>query len=221
MRINRYIALATGVSRRQADVLIASSKVTVNSQPANAGQVINSADNVAVNGELITLPKSTTTIALNKPIGFVCSREGQGSKTIYELLPDRLHNLKPVGRLDKDSSGLLLLTDDGELANRLTHPKYQKEKTYEVALSKPLSKDDLAKITTEGIVIDKNRPSKLQLEPFNSGLTKWHVKISEGRNRQIRRTFGALGYSVIQLHRTQFGPYQLENLKNGNFTEAT
>src|SRR3990167_9874353 len=141
MRINKYVALATGMSRRAADAVIELGKITVNGQPATAGQQISSEDKVALDGKNINTSSKIQTIILNKPVGYVCSRDGQGSKTIYDLLPAELHNLKPVGRLDKDSSGLLLLTNDGELAHKLTHPSFQKEKVYEVELG-PLDETD-------------------------------------------------------------------------------
>src|SRR5690606_37238412 len=102
-------------------------RVTVNEHRAYIGQTVQLNDVVTLDGQVLNLPESHTTIMLNKPPGYVCSREGQGSKTIYKLLPEKYHSLKPVGRLDKNSSGLLLLTDDGELANRLTHPSFKKE----------------------------------------------------------------------------------------------
>lgn len=148
---------------------------------------------------------------LNKPAGYVCSRDGQGSRTVYDLLPPEMRALKPVGRLDKDSSGLLLLTNDGDLANNLTHPRYNKEKTYVVELHEPLSEPDRRKIG-QGVKLEDGI-SKLQIK--NPAGKSFTVVMSEGRNRQIRRTFEALGYTVTKLHRTKFGPYALENLGPG------
>jgi pseudouridine synthase len=151
---------------------------------------------------------------LHKPVGYVCSRDGQGSKTIYDLLPTKLHQLKPVGRLDKDSSGLLLLTNDGELANRLTHPSFEKEKVYEISLDKPLARPDRAQIE-QGVLLEDGL-SKLQVKPL--GNEHWQVTMREGRNRQIRRTFSALGYRLQALHRTQFGTYRLGRIAPGEYT---
>ena len=173
---------------------------------------------------------TTITIMLNKPVGYVCSREGQGSKTIYELLPEKYHTLKPIGRLDKDSSGLLLMTNDGPLANQLTHPSFEKEKVYEVLLDRSLKSPDMQKITGLGIFIGDGKPSNLRLREIKDSTfekdskrkllpsTYFQVTISEGRNRQIRRTFSALGYSVKRLHRTSFGPYRLKQLKVGDLS---
>src|SRR5690606_26190885 len=148
MRINRYVAVATGLSRRAADKAIEEGRVTVNGQVATPGQDVGDNDTVTLDGQRVTASAKTTTIMLNKPEGYVVSRSGQGSKTIYDLLPARYHRLKPVGRLDKDSSGLLLLTDNGQLAQELTHPKYEKTKVYEVDLDRPLAPDALRKLQT-------------------------------------------------------------------------
>lgn len=206
MRINQFIAQATGLSRRKADDLILDGNVTVNNQVAEAGQLVSSKDKIKINGQILGAQK-TRTILLHKPVGYVCSRNGQGNKTVYDILPSQLHSLKPVGRLDKDSSGLLLMTNDGELANSLTHPRYQKDKIYEVILDKPLSIEH--KKSIESGVKLSDYESKLKLK----GVSKnWIITMSEGKNRQIRRTFEALGYHVTSLHRTHFGPYSLGNL---------
>ena len=212
MRINRFIASSMGTSRRAADELIAAGHVKVNGQNASAGQEIIQNDNVTLSGKSLSLPQQTTTIMLNKPVGFVCSRVGQGSKTIYDLLPPELHNLKPVGRLDKDSSGLILLSNDGQLAHRLTHPSFQKEKLYKISLNKSLSDKDKRHIE-KGLALSDGI-SSLKLEGENKS---WLVTMSEGRNRQIRRTFSALNYTIRDLRRIQFGSYMLGDLKEGQY----
>ncbi len=217
MRLNKFLALATGMSRRAADKAIANGEVLINGTAAELGQVINPEQGtVTWQGKAVRLPEGTSTIMLYKPRGYVCSRDGQGSKTVYDLLPARLNSLKPVGRLDKDSSGLLLLTNDGDLAHKLTHPSFQKEKTYTVELSSKLSEQDEQIISSTGIQL-ADGPSRLMLESLNTERTRWRVKMSEGRNRQIRRTFQAAGYEVITLHRTDFGVYSLGDLKPGEF----
>ncbi len=209
MRINKYIASSTGLSRRVADKAVEQGNVTVNGVPATPGQEVNAGDVVSVSGKTLTPPTQTQTIMLNKPVGYVVSRDGQGSKTVYDLLPPELHHLKPIGRLDKDSSGLLLLTNDGQLAQELTHPRYQKTKIYEVQLSTPLAPLHRQMISDHGLQLTDG-PSKLQLERISDGDDQnWRVRMSEGRNRQIRRTFAALGYNITKLHRTQFGRYLL------------
>lgn len=216
MRLNRFLAYETGLSRRAADKAIAAGRVTVNGHTAVVGQIIDEKARVALDGQAITPLVKTTTILLHKPVGFVCSRDGQGHRTIYDLLPSRLHHVKPAGRLDRDSSGLLLLTNDGQLAYRLTHPKFQKTKVYEVSLDRPLSLSDRQKITETGITLEDGI-SRLQLELLDDMGRHWQVSIQEGRNRQIRRTFEAAGYKVMTLHRISFGDYKLGTLGAGEY----
>lgn len=212
MRINKFVASATGLSRRAADVAISAGRVSVNGQPAHLGDDVAPDDIVALDKLAITPSVKTQTVILNKPVGYVVSRNGQGSKTIYDLLPAELHSLKPVGRLDKDSSGLLLLTNDGQLANELTHPRHQKRKVYQVELAEPLQPLHHQMINDHGVNLADGL-SRLQLERLRQGDDHaWQVTMSEGRNRQIRRTFQSLGYTVIKLHRTHFGNYNLSQL---------
>ena len=215
MRVNKFIALASGLSRRAADQAIASGRATVNQSVPQTGQDVTTEDTVMLDGKLLKLPEQMQTIILNKPVGYVCSRNGQGSKTIYDILPDELHQLKPVGRLDKDSSGLILLTNDGELANQLTHPRFVKQKIYEITLGKPLQPLHHQMIADQGIQLNDGL-SRFQLTKLDSERS-WQVTIHEGRNRQIRRTFEALGYKVATLHRTVFGPYRLNDLALGQY----
>jgi 23S rRNA pseudouridine2605 synthase len=156
---------------------------------------------------------------LNKPAGYVVSRDGQGAQTIYDLLPAEYQPLNPVGRLDKYSSGLLLLTNDGQLAQELTHPSRQKVKVYEILLDKPLQPLHRQMISDHGLTLEDG-VSKLQLERQVEGDDiAWIVTMYEGRNRQIRRTFQSLGYRVTHLHRTHFGPYSLGSAKKGAYTK--
>ena len=220
MRINKFIAQSSGLSRRVADKAIEQGHVLVNGAPAQPGQDITDNDQVTLNGKTLHLTPATQTIMLNKPAGYVVSRDGQGSSTIYDLLPPALHHLKPVGRLDKDSSGLLLLTNDGQLAQELTHPKYQKTKIYEIELSTPLKPLHRQMISDHGIQL-ADGGSKLALERLKDGDDKgWRVTMHEGRNRQIRRTFATLGYGINKLHRTHFGSYQLGSLQPGQTTNV-
>ena len=195
MRLNKFIAHATGISRREADELIRTGNVVVNGKAADLGcDVDPNDDTVTVNNQLVKLPTEHTTIMLNKPVGYVCSRNAQarGVKTIYELLPDQYKALKTVGRLDKDSTGLILLTDDGDLAHHLTHPSFAKTKEYIVELDHALAPLHQQMISDFGINLDDG-PSQLLLERLNDERTKFNITMHEGRNRQIRRTFAALG----------------------------
>lgn len=211
MRINKYIASSTNLSRRAADSAVRAGRVAINDRAAILGDEVNASDHVTLDGRAITPTVKTTTIMLNKPVEYVVSRNGQGSKTIYDLLPKDYHQLNPIGRLDKDSSGLLLLTNDGQLAHDLTHPSKQKIKIYEVRLDKTLQPLHQQMISDFGIQLDDG-PSRLHLEHLDDNRRNWRVTIHEGRNRQIRRTFAGLGYTVTRLHRTHFGPYTLGNL---------
>lgn len=218
MRINKFVALASGMSRRAADAAIEQGSVLVDGERPTLGQEVSPGQKVTLDGRLLQTVTKHQTILLNKPVGYVVSRDGQGSKTIYDLLPPELHSLKPVGRLDKNSSGLLLLTDDGLLAHELTHPRYQKKKVYQVSLNKPLTPEDWQKITKQGVLLEDGVSKfELKLHEKNDRI-QWIVTMHEGRNRQIRRTFEALGYKVAKLHRMQFGPYQLSpNVPSGQF----
>lgn len=216
MRINKFVAQATTLSRRAADAAIAEGRVLVNGLTAGPGSQVTVDDTVVLDGRRITADDKPVTVMLNKPVGYVVSRNGQGSRTIYELLPADYQHLQPVGRLDKDSSGLLLLTSDGQLAQELTHPKYQKTKVYEVTLDKPLAPLHQQMIGDHGVQLEDGR-SQLGLEKLDETGRHWRITMREGRNRQIRRTFQSLGYSVARLHRTTFGPYQLETCRSGNW----
>ena len=221
LRLNKFLAQAIGVSRREADDLIASGKVFVDEKPAILGQRIDKNSKVCYNGKVIPFERGGEFlyVALNKPAGYVCSRKKQGdAPTIYELLPAKYQSLKTVGRLDKNSSGLILLTNDGDFAFQMTHPKFVKTKVYEVELDRPLEPLHQQMITDFGIEIGDG-VSKLGLFKLNGERTNFEVTMSEGRNRQIRRTFQALGYSVKKLHRKTFGKFELSNLEPGKYSE--
>lgn len=218
IRLNTFLALHRGISRREADDLISLGKVMVNDKPVTLGARIKSSDIVKINGELLEAKQKLTTILLNKPVGYVCSKKQQDtSPTIYSLLPKNLQNLKTVGRLDKNSSGLILLTNDGQLAYRLTHPKFHKSKHYTVTLDKILEPFHHQAITNFGINLEDGL-SKFELEKLTESNGKtWNITMFEGRNRQIRRTFKALGYEVVSLHRTAMSNYTLGDLRSGTW----
>ena len=234
IRLNKFLAERIGVSRREADELIKAGKIKINSKIATLGARLDKNDKVCYNKKIIPFQTDYSYLAMNKPIGYVCSRKAQGdAPTIYELLPKEYQKLKTVGRLDKDSSGLILLTNDGNFAFQHTHPKFKKEKIYEVELDKPLE----PLLFDYGIMLDDGpskfvvvkKPPKSPPELVRLGLaarsansggdfqSSYIVILSEGRNRQIRRTFAALGYKVEKLHRTNFGKYELNGLKPGKY----
>lgn len=219
MRINKFIAASTELSRRGADEAIAEGRVFINSARPAPGQQVTAADIVTVDGVRVTPPTTTETIMFYKPAGYVCSRRGQGSRTIYDLLPERYQRLESIGRLDKESSGLLLLTNDGTLAQQLTHPSHRKIKVYTVKIDQPLQPLHHQFIADKGVQLEDG-PSRLQLEKLDTTGNEWRVTMQEGRNRQIRRTFKSLGYEVTYLNRTQFGQYHLDNLAPGQIREV-
>lgn len=257
LRLNKFLAERLGVSRREADELISAGKITVNGEVVSLGFSLPTPENldifpkVCYNGKIVPLEADFLYLAFNKPVGYVCSRRAQGNApTLYDLLPKKYHQLKTVGRLDKDSSGLILLTNDGDFAFQMTHPKFRKTKVYEVELDLPLAPLHQQMISDFGVEIgdgvskfkiiknDFSAPAS-SIDPSASFETSASLKTStspepsessdsstpsaasytvilhEGRNRQIRRTFAALGYTVVKLHRTQFGKYELGDLEPG------
>lgn len=216
-RLNKYLAFQLGISRREADELIDRGQVTINDTEAVLGSRFEEGSVIAVKGKVLDNKTVYKYIALNKPTGYVSSRREQdGIPTIYALLPEELHDLKSVGRLDKDSSGLILLTNDGDFAYQMTHPKFYKVKTYALTLDHALAPLHHQMINDFGVQLEDG-PSKLTLEKKDDEGKKWVVTMHEGRNRQIRRTFGALGYTVLTLHRTNFGNYALGDLADGAY----
>ena len=220
-RLNKFLALHLGLSRRQADELIEWGNVTVNGSVAVLGAQVRPDDAVAVHGKPVDAQTKFVYVLFNKPVGYVSSRRAQGdASTLYELLPSEYHSLKTVGRLDRDSSGLLLLTNDGDFAQQMTHPSYYKIKQYEVTIDHPLEPLHQQMINDFGVNLEDGK-SQLTLEKQSDDATKWKIIMSEGRNRQIRRTFSSLGYTVTALHRTHFGDYSLGDLASGAYKEVS
>lgn len=218
LRLNKYLALQLGVSRREADNIIDAKRVTINGQATTLGARFMDGDKIAVDGKELGSKVAYQYIALNKPSGYVCSRAQQDANpTIYELLPPNLHHMKTVGRLDLDSSGLIILSNDGDFTYEMTHPRFSKVKIYNVRLESALAPLHQQMISDYGVTLEDG-PSKMQLERLNETDRKnWIVTMREGRNRQIRRTFGSLGYTVLELHRTNFGNYAIGDLESGKF----
>lgn len=222
LRLNKQLALMLGISRREADALIEAGKVTVGGHIAILGERLSTDATIEVNGKPLTGHTEFQYLLLNKPISYVSSRRQQGSNpTLYDLLPAKYHHLKPVGRLDKDSSGLILLSNDGDFTQRMTHPSYRKSKVYKVRLNRDLEPLHQQMISDYGVTLEDG-VSKFALERLSDSSRKeWRVTMQEGRNRQIRRTFAALGYTVTKLHRTQFGKFQLADLPKGEYQIIT
>jgi 23S rRNA pseudouridine2605 synthase len=216
IRLNKHLALQLGVSRREADELIERGQVTINDETATLGARFNLGDTIAVKGDKVADNTAYQYLLFNKPVGYVCSRRDQGDNpTIYAIIPPEYHHLKPVGRLDKDSSGLILLSNDGDFAYQMTHPKFIKAKVYNARLDHDLEPLHQQMISDHGIQLEDG-VSQLALERLSDTNRKeWQVTMHEGRNRQIRRTFTSLGYDVKRLHRLQFGNYSLGDMKPG------
>lgn len=214
MRLNRYVATASRLSRRGADEAIAAGRVTVNGQPGEVGATVDDAATITLDGQVLVLPTELIYVALYKPKGYVVSRNQQGqAPTIYELLPPGLQAVNPVGRLDKDSSGLLLLSNDGNFLNRAMHPSFGKEKIYELTLNREVTPNDLKRLQ-QGVELDDGISCVRLVDSKGADIT---VGLQEGRNRQLRRTAEAIGYSVKRLHRVQFGAVKLGDLRPGGY----
>ena len=224
IRLNKHLAHTLGMSRREADQNIEQGRVLINGKVATLGNIIDTErDKVSINNNTVSgTKKRYTHVLLNKPVGYICSRKQQGTApTIYALLPRHYHHLKVAGRLDKDSCGLVLLTDDGDLIFQLTHPKFNKQKIYHVGLNKPLDPNDKKKIE-DGVELEDgtSKFTITKLTPLtNKKPNMYKVVMSEGRNRQIRRTFSSLRYEVTFLERQAFGPYSIERIHNKRFLQ--
>ena len=221
-RLNKFLALQLGISRRQADELIEKGRISINGKTAQLGERFKAGDEIKLGEKIISKTREEKKyVIFNKPRGYVCSRKKQGeNETIYAILPKEFSVLKPVGRLDKDSSGILLLTNDGDFAFQMTHPKFRKVKEYLVSLDTPLQPIHQQMIADFGINLPDGK-SQLGLERLDDSRKNWKVIMSEGRNRQIRRTFSAISYEVEELHRTVFGSYILpKDLNFGDFRKV-
>ena len=214
MRLNQFLAKHTELSRRSADTAIADGRVVVNGKLPEMGQQFKKSDVIELDGKPLKQLK-TTTIMLNKPVKTICSKIQQGNVvTVYSLLPDDLQHLTYVGRLDKDTSGLLIMSNDGDLIQSVTHPSHKVVKQYEAQLPRPLRDQDLRALQA-GVELEDGI-SKLDVSGKGR---EWVIKIHEGRNRQIRRTFEKLGYELDRLHRSKVGKLTLSTLKTGEYRE--
>ncbi|MFW5998125.1 MAG: pseudouridine synthase [Halanaerobiaceae bacterium] len=219
-RLQKYMAHAGVASRRKSEEIIAEGRVEVNGRVVTEmGTKINpEKDEIKVDGKVINKEK-VVYILLNKPEGFVTTVDDpQGRKTVLDLINDIPQRIYPVGRLDRDTSGLLLLTNDGELTYKLTHPSYEINKRYMVVVSGSVSKKDLNKLE-QGIELDDGltAPAQVKLINKNNKTTIFSLTIHEGRNRQIRRMCYKIGHEVKELTRVAIGFLTINNLKTGNY----
>jgi len=215
MRLVKYLAHAGVASRRAAETMIAAGRVSVDGEPVtDPARDVGQQSRVGVDGRLLDGPEQRVTYAVHKPVGVVSTaRDTHGRPTVVGLVGAQGVRLYPVGRLDADSSGLILLSNDGELANRLTHPSFQVSKTYRATLGgRPIGDDALARLRG-GVELEDGvtAPAKAR----RLGEREIELTIHEGRNRQVRRMCAAVGHPVRSLIRVRFGPLRLDGLGVG------
>ncbi len=218
-RLNKYIASSGLCSRRKADELIESGVVMVNGKKVTElGFLVKPKDKVFVSGKLIH-PIKHEYYRFYKPAGYITTADDEkGRKTIYDLLPENLHKLKPVGRLDKDSTGLIILTNDGDLINELTHPSTKVPKLYRVSINGKISQKDIDTMY-KGIEIEPGKKAYAQVDvlEFDNTSTVMEIVLHQGLNRQIRKMFEHLGFEVVTLKRIQHATITLDGLKRREF----
>ena len=224
MRINKFLAEQGVASRRHADEMIANGRVKINGQVALLGAMVEDGDVVSVDDiALVANEKQEEYYLMNKPKGVICSvSDDRGRKTVMDLLPETAGRVFPVGRLDYETEGLLILTNDGETAYRLTHPTTEVPKTYMARIEGTMTEKDLNRIRS-GIELDgvMTKKCKAHIVETNKAYTKVHVTITEGRNRQVRRMFEAIGRNVEFLKRISIGKLKLTGLNRGEVRKLT
>ncbi len=224
MRLAKFLAHAGVASRRSAETLIAAGRVSVGGEiVTDPARDVDEGSGVALDGQPLAGPEPRVLYAVNKPVGVVSTaRDTHGRRTVTQLVPAGGLRLYPVGRLDIDSSGLILLTNDGELANRLTHPRFEVPKTYRARLGgAPIAKDALRALR-EGVRLEDGPTAPARVRRVGgAGANVLELTIHEGRNRQVRRMCQAVGHPVIELERVGFGPLALDGLAPGAHRRLT
>lgn len=224
MRINKFLAEKGIASRRHADEIISAGRVQINGKIATLGANVEEEDEVLLDGQAIAnSEKKEEYYIMNKPKGVVCTAsDDRGRKTVMDLLPDNIGRVFPVGRLDYATEGLLILTNDGDLAFRLTHPSTEIPKTYMAKIEGTLTEKDLNPIRS-GIELDGvlTKKCKAHIVETNKDYTKVEITIKEGKNRQVRRMFEAIGKNVELLRRVSIGQLRLKGLDRGQFRPLT
>lgn len=222
-RLQKIMAHAGIGSRRACEEIIKEGRVQVNGKVAHLGQKANSkTDEILVDGEPINAPEKRRYILLNKPFGYITSVKDQfGRKDVLDLLPTIKERVYPVGRLDFDSEGLVFLTNDGTLANKVMHPRYELPKTYHVVLQGSITMDAVYRLRT-GILLEDGRTAPAQVQVVETKESSvLNITLREGRNRQVRRMCEKVGFPVQHLTRTSIGPLKLQGLASGEFRNLT
>ena len=218
MRINKFLAEKGIASRRHADEMISAGRVLINGIVATLGASVEEDDEVTVdNVPVLKTEKKEEFYIMNKPKGVICTvSDDRGRKTVMDLLPESVGRVFPVGRLDYETEGLLILTNDGDTAYRLTHPTNDVPKTYLARIEGTMTEKDLNRIRS-GVELDgiMTKKCKAHIVETNKAYTKVHVTITEGRNRQVRRMFEAIGRNVAFLKRVSIGKLKLSGLNRG------
>lgn len=225
MRLNKFLSTCGIASRRKCEELIKSGLVKVNGNVETnlATTVDEKKDEIIYNGEVLKLPSSFVYLKMNKPKGYACTASDEkGRKTIFDLLEDKSVRLFNIGRLDYDTEGLILLTNDGDFANLVIHPSFEIEKEYIVTVEGKMVESEFA-VLRKGVVVDGVRMPEARVKPisFDGKFTKVSVVITEGQNHQVRRMFDAIGKSIKLLKRVRIGSVLLGNLYRGKTKPMT
>ncbi|MEG0070499.1 MAG: pseudouridine synthase [Raoultibacter sp.] len=226
MRLQKFLARGGAASRRGSENLMTAGRVTVNGQVVTelGSKVDPRIDEVAVDGVVVRLSDAPVTLMLHKPVGYVTTMsDPQGRKTVADLVPlDRYPGLFPIGRLDFDTTGLLLFSTDGDLGNRLLHPRHHVRKTYEALVEGIPTPQQLAALR-RGVELEDGMSAPAVIETLRSrredarNTSRLSIGIHEGRKRQVRRMGSAIGHEVVELHRAKFGPLELGDLPCGSW----
>ena len=225
MRLNKFLATAGIASRRKCEELIKNGEIKVNDKVVTtlATDINEKKDKVEYKGEILSLPSSFIYLKMNKPKGYAStSSDEKGRKTIFDLVEDKSVRLFNVGRLDYDTEGLILLTNDGDFANRVIHPKFEIEKEYMVTVEGKMQESEFA-VLRKGAVVNGERMPEAKVKPisFDGKFTKLSVVITEGQNHQVRRMFEAIGRNIRLLKRVRIGQVRLGNLYRGKTKPLT
>ena len=225
MRLQKYLASCGVASRRNAEKMITEGRITVNGETVTelGTQVDENADEVRVDGQTVRPETEKHYIAYNKPVGEVTTvRDPEGRDTVMDRFRDYPVRLFPVGRLDYDSEGLLLLTNDGELMNQLLHPRFEIPKSYLTRVSNAVTPEEIRTLR-KGVMIDGRltSPAEVRLVRQDTFSADLLITIHEGRNRQVRKMVDAIGHQVVRLKRVRFGPVQLGDLPSGMWRKLT